>query len=465
MSDQIAKQDSGTSDGRSEPRAILAVVSVISIVIFVYSLLFRPLLAPALFGYIGLVSLAAFYLVQIRYVTLKSLVLLATMVSISICALRDVGALNQVLLDSVYRTQILIILYVGMTFLKSPAARSPTLRATGEAIKRKKGSAKIALLATTSHFVSATLNIAGASLFLQVLDKVTPKERIRLERALITGFVAASCWSPYYLAMTVTTIIVPDLSWTSVLPFGIGLAALFIFFAWAANGRLGNDEPESHSSEGQWSANDRLNLGLIIVLLTGSVLLLVEIGHVPPSVAIGAVGPAFGLAWYLMIQGSGLLSSAVSYMRQNLKALPSLREEIILFFSANFLALSLVQASQAFGMEPLVQGISSTVIIIALPFVIVLAAAIGLHPLVPIIIGGELMVSYFPELSPLVVAIILLSMWGIATAACPLSAVNLYVSRQLGTGPFALAWRWHLPYALVGTALVVLYSLALDRYF
>jgi len=209
-----------------------------------------------------------------------------------------------------------------------------------------------------------------------------------------------------------------------------------------------------------------LRVGGIFLSLFVPMILLVEAAGLPIPIAIGVIGPLHAIVWLGRIRhaaspGTGSLPAAGRSLLAEVRAhFPALRGEVLLFTGASLFGSGLAIGIGGLGSAlPLPTGDA------AIPAIIVLVVAggvLGLHPVIPLIIIGEAFPPARLGLPADVMAVCLMSAWGLATVASPFSAIALFIARLLGVSVWTAAWRWNAGYAL-GSAVVVSAALVLLR--
>ena len=89
---------------------------------------------------------------------------------------------------------------------------------------------------------------------------------------------------------------------------------------------------------------------------------------------------------------------------------------------------------------------------------------LGVHPVVSVILIGE---SVSPEIlgvADWVMALTLLSVWGLSTMVNPYSATTLYLSKVTSISPFVIAWQWNLPICLLANTVASLLVIMFMHY-
>jgi len=378
-------------------------------------------------------------------------------VGLGTAMLNDVGW--DALLAGLRRSQVFFLMFAGVAWLRLPADRSPSLRAIQERAVSQPPGRRFAILALASHILGSVLNMAGISLMSGVVrDVADPVLRRRLTCAVMQGFTAASCWTPFFIAMTVVLSVIPGLRWSDIAPIGFLAALLLGVLAWAVDrvfyrNRTATQEnrPAAPGGPFEWRAL------VIPPTLFASVIFLVEGFHMSIPVALALVTPVYGALWLLVQSARHARMNAVvgELFRYVFQTLPGLRSEVFLFLSANMLGTGIATALPPETMKSFIDALNlSPEVSICLVMAGILAcAAAGLHPVIIFVLVGEVLPPDVLGVSPVMLGAALLAMWGLGAGSSPFSATTLYMARASGTSIWTVAWIWFGPYAVLGTVL------------
>lgn len=310
----------------------------------------------------------------------------------------------------------------------------------------------------------ATIPIMFSSLK-PVLADLPPEERARFVTVSITSsHVLAMLWSPVsgVLAAILTGL---KLGWIAVvgvmLPLSVlALLAQWLLFAGAdRQARLHLPQPAGTSSPAQLAGARRKLLQFIAVILA---LVAITVGleqglHLGLVMAVVLTLIPFTLVWAIAIgHGRAFLPGALTDLGQRL---PRMAEMFAMFLAGGFFASALHASGYVHQVNQAMLGfdqmVGSTGFLLALPFVAMAAALVGMHPLVAIAVLAE---SLRPELLGIPAPHLAIALTGgaLLTYMCgPFGGTVGLVSSYAG----APAWRvaaWNLPYALVYLVLLLL---------
>jgi hypothetical protein len=281
--------------------------------------------------------------------------------------------------------------------------------------------------------------------------------RKRMALALTRGFVAASTWSPFFLAMAVVVSLMPSLRWLDVAGPGIVLGLLLIVFGSFCDKMSAREEApeparEPVAIEGRNASLARL--ALLSAILVGGVAAFDAIAHLSMSATIAVVVTVFSLGWLSILKANKSPNAPHvdwrEYGSSLVDAVASLRGLSVLFIAANIFGQGvsaavdgqlLVSAAASFG----VSGI------LWIPFllcVIALGSVFGLHSVIMIVVIGHTLPPQAIGMSQSTLALLMLTSWGIGGVLSPLSNLTLYAANMLGQSNWSMAWRDNGLYAL-----------------
>jgi len=98
--------------------------------------------------------------------------------------------------------------------------------------------------------------------------------------------------------------------------------------------------------------------------------------------------------------------------------------------------------------------LSSSMSLIALLFLGVTMSALGVHPLIYIILATTILSPEILNIPPVLFAICLMHVWGQGTIISPLSAVSLYISRMTNQPIYEVSWKWNAGYVALSTMFI-----------
>ena len=286
------------------------------------------------------------------------------------------------------------------------------------------------------------INISAPILIADRIDMQQPLTRLAAQ-SIIRVFCGCASWSPFFAAMAIVLTYVPDvrLPWIMLLGFPFALTGLLLVYTEA----LLRFKPEVQAFVGYPMQASNLKIpGLLAlaVLLCGwsypKLSIFVIIATSALIITIATLYSRRGL--------SGALTDLYDHIRNGL---PRTINELILFLAAGVLATGIAAGVQA-GNFALPDIQFSALTAMQVLGVIVLIAAIGVHPIILISSFTPLLLVLHPD--PNLLALVYLFGWSLGTAASPLSGTNLVFQGRYGIPSWKTAiWNW--PYVLFMYAL------------
>jgi hypothetical protein len=433
--------------------AALALVDVVAHWIFIV-----PLAA-------GLTIL--FLVLEVRAVPTVPRTVGLALIAIGLISAAIGGRLGETALDGFARSKTFVLLFFAVAWLQITARESPALQAIRETITSQPPGRRFLVSAWGVHLLGAVLNLAGLSLVATMIDRRRDPQLLkRLTTALMLGFTSASCWSPFYVSMVVVLTALPTLSWIDVAPYGAVIAVSAIFGGYIFDRIIGRGVREGEAPpSAPLSAADKFRAIGILGSLSVLVVALVEWGGTSIPVSLGLVAPPFALFWTASMsdENSGRFSQMRNLTRRVVTGLPALRSEVMVFVGATVFGVGVSALIPPGDLAPFLDyWVPSIDLRLAvLTFGIAGISMLGLHPVVVVILVGEVLPPEVMGVPDWIMGVALLGMWGLSTMINPYSATTLYLARVSGVSAYTMAWRWNPPFVLIAISLVTLGVIAL----
>jgi len=372
------------------------------------------------------------------------------------------GQLEAAALDGFARSKTFLLLFFAVAWLQIPARESPALQAARQVITSQPPGRRFLIAALGVHTLGSVLNLAGLSLVATMIDRRLDAGLLkRLSTALMLGFTSASCWSPFYVSMVVVLTALPTVQWIDVAPFGFLFAMMGVFGGFLYDRVLhrrgavgGAGEPVRLSSQNKIRVIGVL--GSLAVLVVG----LVEMAQISIPVALGLVAPPFALIWTAsMTPGRSTWATHMwGLARQVVGGLPALRNEVLVFVGATVFGVGVSTLIPAENLGPLLDVWLPSIDarLVALTFGVAALSMIGLHPVIVVILVGEVLPPDVLGAPDWVIGVALLGVWGLSTMINPYSATTLYLARVSGVSAYTMAWRWNPPFVFIAISMISL---------
>lgn len=428
---------------------------------------FVPLRALVL---IAAALIVLFLVLQFRFIPRTQQVAGLVLIALGMTGAAISGEWQSTLIDGIARSRIFLLLFFAVSWLQIPVGSSPALQASRATLLSQPPGRRFLYLSFGVHCIGSVLNLAGLGLLSTVVEKQPDVIlRRRLTLALMQGFTAASCWSPFYIGMIVVLVALPSLQWRELAPAGIPMAALIIVTGWLYD-RVRN----RHRAKGEadrptvpLSRSNLIRTGAILVLLIALVMEVVDLTNTSIPVTLGLVGPPFALIWYGIIKGSkgaSIVDPLMDMTRGAMARLPSLRNESMVFVAANIFGVGLATVIPTESLGELVQQLVpfAELRIALLVYFFLFCGILGLHPVIIVIALTAILPPEALGLSPWIVGVLYLGAWGTTTMVSPFSGTTLFMSRVTGVPPHVIGWQWALGPALVAGTAIALFVISLQ---
>jgi len=371
------------------------------------------------------------------------------------------GTAIQVFVDGGVRTLPFLILFTAVSWLQRPATDSPSLMAMREMVINQPSGRRFIILALAIHALGSALNLAGLSLLSSMVERQKDSlTRKRLSVALMMGFTSASCWSPFYVGIVVVLIAIPQLRWVDVALPGFAFALGIMACGWAYDSFIVRGKEAAPSanivSPSTLPLSTIWNVCAILISLVFLVLAMVELVGLSIPVTLGLIGPPYALIWNKLISGPDQPHPHKQLTSRVVSSFPGLRSETLVFGGANIFGVGL---SSLFSYEAIASAVNSlalipSMLISLIVLVIIASGALGLHPVIVVIVIGEIFTPEILGVTPTFLGFALVGSWGLSTLVSPMSATTLYMSRVTGEASHVIAWRWNFPIVILATMLM-----------
>jgi hypothetical protein len=370
------------------------------------------------------------------------------------------GSWADVFIDGITRARVFLLLFFAISWLQLPARESPSLHAARTAIVNRPPGQRYLFLGFGVHVLGSILNIAGFSLLTVVVERETdPERRRRLSLNLMQGFTAASCWSPFYVAMVVVLVAIPTLHWGELAPIGMTMSALIILSGWMLERTRGQIAAAADSAPAPpLTGRATLRAAAVLISLIALVMGLSSWAGTSIPVTLGIVGPPYALMWAAAMAGRrAAWRRAAELPRRVVANLPTLRNESLVFVAANIFGLGVASAIPAKGLaeviDALVPWADARIALLGVTFVV--CGMMGLHPIIVVLFLSAVFPPDVIGLQDWVLGLTYLGCWGLSTMVSPFSGTTLFMSRVTGVPGHIIAWRWSPPTAVLAACVVV----------
>lgn len=323
------------------------------------------------------------------------------------------------------------------------------------------------------HLFTTLLNMGGLGLLVETVNTALESRRNsmsplvfqlrqrRIVSAIMRGFSTIAFWTPFGIALNSLLLVFPGLLWIDVAPFGLLFVSIALIFGWSLDDldrRLRPLHPRSRvdppGKNDHWSALLVVLhiLGLGTVILTLDILLPVSF----QSVLLFIV-PGYALLWITRLYGrAGLPTLRTEFIERA----PGFVTEIGVFSMAGLLGPIIAALVPEAAMNSVfsIVGDQPVALALALLWTTVLFSVLGIHPIISVIVLGELVVRN-GGISELAATLALLSGWAGAVTLAPFATTAVFISQLVNQGVWRVTWGWNGVY---GLGVMFLFSLLLS---
>jgi hypothetical protein len=382
-------------------------------------------------------------------------------------------AFTHVPLDSLRRGaaigSLMASLISSVTLLARAALRSEGSRAVASHLLAQRVRMRCASFAIACQVFGGLLGLAGVNMLLEMASRgdAADAERLPVFAAIMRSFSAATLWSPMFSNVSILLALYPGLSWFTLLPLCMTLAASSVAVGLAMDYiRLRNhvDAPDAAAGNSADAALLRAVLPMIAAMcgFLALVLLLAWALHMAVAGAIVMLVPvaAIGVNALQAPRGPGRFKHAVRELKADYERLPLLAGEVALFMAAGCGGTVIASAIPPEWTHAVAQLVShsATLACLALMSAVVLLSFMAVHPVLSVVLVAT---CFPPALVGLPVVPHLLAImvgWSVSGTVSPFSMLSLMASRYSGASIYAVSVRANHLFALLcmGIAAVAL---------
>jgi hypothetical protein len=359
---------------------------------------------------------------------------------------------------------LMVSLVSAVSLLGRASLDSPHTQVVAQYLLSSSVRSRYAWFSVASQLFGGLLGMAGVNLLLQMASRgevALEEDRLAMFAAITRSFAAATLWSPMVSNLTILIALYPGLSWFTIVPLTLGLAAGAVLVGvtldlWRLRGRAAAPA-FARPERPLWRA--LAPMGGSMAAFLALVLGVARAFDIAVAAAIVMVIPfaALALHWS-QIQGRRRLAQAARRLRADLAALPTLAGEVALFMAAGCGGTIIASAiptswtamvGGALAHAPVLACLTLMLTIIGLAFAAV-------HPVLSAVLVASSLPPSVLHLPPLPHLASILVGWAIATCATPFSMTALMTSRYSGFSIYAVSMRINQVFALLCVAIAAL---------
>ncbi|SFE56531.1 hypothetical protein [Alteribacillus iranensis] len=272
-----------------------------------------------------------------------------------------------------------------------------------------------------------------------------------LGRVYVRGFTSVHTWSPYFASvfLVVYSLQVPIYQY---LPYGLLLSVFqvltaYVLFRFVEMRNISFDTPERSLSRSKYKLYE---LFAVLLLVTGFIFIFEPRIPLNASVIISLIVLFFAFLWALYLKHAKPFVHKVNdYLKE---VFPNRANEVGLLLTAGFFGVVLSNtpiSDHIHSVWVMLADTSVFLLIMMTTVIISVLSFIGVHQIVTI--SAIVATVSYDELGipVIMMAMMLLSAWSVATTVSPVSPVVIGVSSLLKENVFRIILRWNLLYAIV----------------
>lgn len=279
------------------------------------------------------------------------------------------------------------------------------------------------------HLFGSVINISALQIFGDHLRRRGPFD---LSTALLLsrGFSTCAFWSPFFAAMATSITYAPNARLSVLILTGIPLAATGLGYTWLSA------RCRCHDHIDRFVGYPLKRESLVVpLLLAFSVLGLGSLVPELPTLTIITM-MALIITLCFLLYRSGIRSAWHQINKHLTHRLPTMSGELWLFLSAGVLAVGLNQVVETTELALPIDSFDATTASGILTLM-VLAAAMGVHPIISISTLSPLLAPLSPD--PTLLGIIFLASWSLGVVINPLSGIHIIMQSRYDTAAVKMA--------------------------
>ena len=353
--------------------------------------------------------------------------------------------------------------------LRAAASVSDVIASAGRHLVAQPPSRRYLALAFGGHMFGILFNIGGLALLVDMTKRANTlaaasgdprivdwRER-RMTSAIVRGFAAVVFWSPLGVAMNLILASIPDIGWADVAPIGIAVTIAFIGLGWLFD-RIQRPpalRPAPRETEPGGARAVAIVVAHVaaITSITGAAELVLLL---PFQTTLLVVVPAYAFLWALATslkrQEARPLAATLGVLRdRGVARFPDFANEVSVFATSGFLGVVLVALVPRATLQALFAALALPPGVIAASLTLAIAALgmIGINPLITAaILASVLSAVDIPGLSKVMLALALVTGWGVTVVAAPMNSSLVMTASILGRTSWEVGIRWNGAFAL-----------------
>lgn len=282
------------------------------------------------------------------------------------------------------------------------------------------------------------------------------ESRLRWLRSVLIsalrGFALVPLVAPTSVAVAIITREVPSLSWSQLLPYGIGSALVLILVGWVLEYRRFRQISSERVRMDGWPAGSARLVAVVLAVFT-VMGLLVALTSLNVSKAAMLAVPSITLL-YMLWQDRSLAAVA----RESVRNVAAMNNEMAIFASSAGLGVALGVLVPADALSGLAAGQGGVFLLALVGLLIMpLLSAIGVIPITVLSIQAGLLPQLVAEgMDPLLVSVALVIGFSLAMMLSPFGPSVMLLSRFGRVSRWLVAFGWNGLFVLISLPLLLL---------
>ncbi|WP_417530820.1 hypothetical protein [Marinobacter lipolyticus] len=285
---------------------------------------------------------------------------------------------------------------------------------------------------------------------------ITGVSRLRWLRSVLIstlrGFALVPLVAPTSVAVAIITREVPTLSWSGLLPYGIGSAILLVLVGWVLEYKRFRLVSSERKPLETWPAGSGRLLLLVLIIFT-AMGVLVQFTALKVSVAAMLTVPVVTLLYMLWHD-----RSATEVAREATDNMLGMSNEMSIFAGSAGLGVALVGVIPADALAGMASGELGVLVLAVCGLLMMpLLSAVGIIPITVLSVQAGLMPQLVTEgVDPLPVAVALVIGFSLAMMLSPFGPAVMLLSRFGQVSRWVVAFGWNGVFVLLSLPLLLL---------
>jgi len=316
--------------------------------------------------------------------------------------------------------------------------------------------------AVVSCGIASVLNFGVMNLLCGTLSDtlrqrgITGASRVRWLRSVLIstlrGFALVPLVAPTSVAVAIITREVPSLSWSGLLPYGIGSAVLLVLVGWGLEHKRFRRVSGEREPLEAWPAGSGRLVLLVLVIFT-SMGLLVQLTELKVSVAAMLTVPVVTLLYMFWHDRSPAMA-----IREATDNMLGMSNEMSIFAGSAGLGVALASVIPADALAGMATGELGVFLLAVCGLLMMpMLSAIGIIPITVLSVQAGLMPQLVAEgVNPLPIAVALVIGFSLAMMLSPFGPAVMLLSRFGQVSRWLVAFGWNGAFVLLSIPLLLL---------